>query len=288
MQQGLRKCAADEKQPDLVKAAECLHAALEILEEQGLQAQADQLLQVLQKIAQTKKSKPLVKLPTAEILAREGISHHDYLEAHKGNPTALAKFNLVLRRLGYPDHEIWQMLGLKSVMPEQTAKDLLDPNRALGKIHEWTQDPTGPLEGESDFMKKWKTDPSYAVFPRKEETEAEEFARQNPNEVTIKSVAQKKSDFHTKGLTPAKMVENLKHHGTEFNMSNDQDEFHVPTRKSKLDKDDVDPDLSGLLDLESFDIDASDDELMGIEIQEDSLDVFDKDVPLADFEDERD
>ena len=58
------------------------------------------------------------------------------------------------------NHEIWKMLGLKSVMPEQTAKDFSDPNRALGKIHEWTQNPTAPIEGESDFMKKWKEDPS--------------------------------------------------------------------------------------------------------------------------------
>ena len=267
MQQELRKYAADEAPPDLSKAAECLHAALEILEGQGKHAQADLLLQVLQKIAQTRKAKPAVRLPATEILALHGITKHDFLAAHKGDPTALAKFNLVLRRLGYPDHEIWQMLGMKSIMPEQTAKDLLDPNRALGKIHDWIENPTGPLEGESDFMKKWKADPSSAVFPRKEETKAEEFAHQNPNEVTIKSIAQKKTDWHTKGLTPAKMVENLKHHGTEFNL---------------------DPDLADLLDLESFDIDASDDELMGIEIQEDSLDVFDKDVPLADFEDERD
>ena len=33
-----------------------------------------------------------------------------------------------------------------------------------------------------------------------------------------------KDDFHTKGLTSEKMIENLKHHGTEFNMvSDDQD-----------------------------------------------------------------
>lgn len=274
MQQELRKYAADEAPPDLTKAAECLHAALEILEEQGLHAQADQLLQVLQKIAQSRKAKPSVKLPTAEILAREGIGKHDFLALHKGDPTALAKFNLVLRRLGYANHEIWQMLGMKSIMPEQTAKDLLDPNRALGKIHEWTQDPTVPMEGESDFMKKWKEDPSSVSV--------------GPETLEFKSIAQKKSDFHTKGLTPAKMVENLKNHGTEFNMSNDQGEFQVPVRKSKLDKDDVDPDLAGLLDLEAFDIDASDDELMGIEIKEDSLEVFDKDIPLADFEDERD
>ena len=103
MQQELRKYAADEAAPDLVKAAECLHAALEILEEQGKHAQADQLLQVLQKIAQTRKAKQSTKMPTAEALAREGIGKHDLLELQKGNPTAVAKFNLVLRRMGYAE-----------------------------------------------------------------------------------------------------------------------------------------------------------------------------------------
>ena len=287
MQQELRKYAADEASPDLAKAAECLHAALEILEEQGKHAQADQLLQVLQKIGQTRKTAAFT-MPSIEVLMREGLTKHDLIESGKGDMRALAKFSLVLRRLGLSEHEIKRILGHKGAMPEQTAKDFLDPNRSLSNISDWIQDPTKPMsndpleqrpEEESEFLRRWKKDPSSTVFPKKEETE----------DVSIKNLtAQKKSDFHTKGLTPEKMVENLKHHGTEFNMSQDSNVFHVPPKKSKLEKDDVDPELAGLLDLESFDIDASDDELMGIEIQDDSLDVFDKDIPLADFEDERD
>ena len=34
-----------------------------------------------------------------------------------------------------------------------------------------------------------------------------------------------KKDWHTEGLTPDKMVQNLLHHGTEFNMSDDGDNF---------------------------------------------------------------
>jgi hypothetical protein len=64
--------------------------------------------------------------------------------------------------------------------------------------------------------------------------------------------------------------------------------FEVPARKSSLTKDDMDADFADLLDIPSFDIDASDDDLMGMEIKEDSLEVFDKDIPLSDFEDERD
>jgi hypothetical protein len=116
----------------------------------------------------------------------------------------------------------------------------------------------------------------------------------------LQSTAQKKtkSDPHTKGLTPDKMVANLKHHGTEFNMADDNPataDFTYENmlkrdrlKGSQLTKDDMDADFADLLDSPSFDIDASDDELLGMEVQEDSLEVFDKDIPLTDFEDERD
>lgn len=71
---------------------------------------------------------------------------------------------------------------------------------------------------------------------------------------------------------------------------NEYQEWLKKTRKpQKLSKENVDPDLAGLLDVESFDIDASDDKLMNMEIKEDSLEVFDKTIPfedLDDFEDE--
>ena len=46
MQHELTKNVCAEK-PNLSKAAECLHAALEILEAQGLQARADQVLDLI-------------------------------------------------------------------------------------------------------------------------------------------------------------------------------------------------------------------------------------------------
>jgi hypothetical protein len=49
----------------------------------------------------------------------------------------------------------------------------------------------------------------------------------------------------------------------------------------------MDADFADLLDA-NFDWNASDDDLMAVDINGDSLEVFDKDIPLADFEDERD
>ena len=69
------------------------------------------------------------------------------------------------------------------------------------------------------------------------------------------------------------MVENLKHHGTEFNMADDQ-------------ADENNADIVDLLNAEGvdFDIDGADD-FMNVEV-DDSLEVFDGQL-LSDFEDEK-
>lgn len=96
-----------------------------------------------------------------------------------------------------------------------------------------------------------------------------------------------KGDRHTKGLTPEKQIKNLKNHGTQFNLNNDVGYvFEVPSRKDYLTVDDMEADFADLLNIDSFDLDASDDEMFNLEV-DDSLEAFDKDVPF-DFEDERD
>lgn len=229
MQQELRKQASAEE-PDLVHAAECLHAALEIFEGAGLQARADDILNILQKIAQhTTKQKPIQNLPSLQKLMEAGLTQKDLKEFSEGNPTAKAKLNMVLRGMGYGDHEIAKFIGHKNVVSESDARELLDPNRALGKMWKWMQDPTSPTEeGKSP-------DPGDVI----------EFT----------SIAQpgKIHDPHTQGLTPDKEVKNLLHHGTVFNMGPND----------------------------------ADDQLLDVDLAEDSLEVFDKEIPLEDFEDER-
>jgi hypothetical protein len=96
-----------------------------------------------------------------------------------------------------------------------------------------------------------------------------------------------KGDKHLKGLTPKKQVENLKDHGTQFNLNNDVGYvFEVPASTDNLTADDMEADFADLLNIDSFDFNSSDDEMFNLEI-DDSLEAFDKDVPL-DFEDERD
>ena len=84
-----------------------------------------------------------------------------------------------------------------------------------------------------------------------------------------------KSDRHTKNLTPEKQIKNLEEHGTVFNMAHDHELF-AP--------------LEEFGDLASaFDMNDSDNFLEAdVEMSDDELFVIEKDVPLTDFEDEKD
>lgn len=193
MQKELLKQASSQA-PNLSKVAECLHAVLEIFEAQGLSARANEVLELLKKISQSHKAKPVSEMPSINQLMEAGLTQRDMHEFAKGNPVAKAKLNLVLRSLGLSDHQIGKFIGTHNVMSEEQAKGIADPNRSFGKIFDWMENPNKP------------TNPSNI----------------KPGEVIeLESIAQPKSDWHTKGLTPEKMVENLKHHGTEFNMSDD-------------------------------------------------------------------
>lgn len=271
MSQELVKQASDE-QPNLVKAAECLHAALEILEEQGLHSRADQVLQLLEKIAKqnTAPIKKEAKIHSLQQLMEAGITQRDLKEFARGNPMATAKLNLVLRKLGVSDHEMAKFLGPGKVMSEEAARKAISPNEPGSLLEFKSLAPEAvpaPEGGEAlEFM-------SLAVKKKPK----------NPGR------PDKIKDWHTKGLTPEKELANLKHHGTPFNMANDGNcAVDVPPPIKNLTKEDMEADFADLLNSSTFDIDASDDELMGMEIKEDSLEVSENDLPLEDFEDERD
>jgi hypothetical protein len=272
MRTELRKQASDDKQPELATAAECLHAALEILEGAGLQSRADDVLMLLQKIAQSNKLKPIEELPSINHLMQAGLTQHDMRELAKGSPIAKAKFNLALRGMGMSEHQIGRLIGTKNVMSEADAKSIIDPNRSFGKIWDWMKDPTEKITETPESLLEFKS-----LSPKKELSPG--------SSLQFKSMA---TDHHTKGLTSKKQVKNLEHHGHQMNLTDDNFSFDLPSRKKTLSKDDMDVEFADILDAPSFDIDASDDEIMGIDDKSDSLEVFDKDVPLSDFEEEKD
>lgn len=286
MEKELRKQASSSA-PSLVKAAECLHAALEIFEEKGMKARADQVLQILEKIAQSEKSKVIEKMPSVKALMEAGLTQRDMHEFAKGNPVAKAKFNLVLRQLGLSDHQIGKFIGPSNVMSEEDAKAVIDPNRGFSKMWDWMQDPTAPVDpsnpqpGETLEFKSIKDQPS------------------KPGEfLEFKSLAQvkkKSKDPATSGWTPEKGVKALEEYGIPMKptMADDGNcaiDIPPPFNKHNVTDKDIDEDfadLMGVFKSEDFDIDASDDELLGMEIKDDTLEVFEGDAALEDFEDER-
>lgn len=263
MQQELRKQASAE-QPDLVKAGECLHAALEILEDAGLQRHADKVLGVLQKIAVSQKTKPVQKMPTLQELMKHGLTAKDLQQFGQGHHGAKAKMNRALRNMGMGEAEISSFVGKHNFIPDE---DL----RRFEQFSGWMQDPTmpedAPLPGDVVTMQS---------LPEKPEGVQDAPAGE---EISFKSLAaphkmkrpDKVPDVHTKGLTPAKMVENLKHHGTEFDMpdlgwANFESEF-----AEVLDANDAD--------------ELNIDDIFDADVVDDTLEVSDQ-VPLEDFEDE--
>ncbi len=197
MQQEMQKQAA-AKRPSLVKAAECLHSALEILEGTGLQKSADKVLNLLEKIAQEHYAPPAPaqSLPLHQLMTA-GLTQRDLREFSKGNLYATAKINLVLRSMGMSDFDMGGVIGANKVMSEEEAQKIINPNETI----------------------------------------------------ELGSMAKKKAnDRHTGGLTDKRQVENLKNHGTQFNLA--------------------------------------DDDLLDADIGDDMLEVIDKKIPFEDFEDE--
>lgn len=296
MERQLRKQGSAEK-PSLTKAADCLHAALEIFEEQGMTARADQVLQLLQKLAQSNEARDVQQMPSIHKLMEAGLTQRDMHEFAKGSPIAKAKFNMVLRQLGYSDHQIGRFIGPTNVMSEEDAKQVLDPNRSFSKIYDWMQNPTKPVDPNNPQPGEELSIKSLPVTGPGDTLRFESLKPKPPQvgpgdeALEFKSIAQKKrslTDKHTKGLTPEKEIENYKHHGTPFNMAID---VPRPLDRNNIKDDDVDPEFAELLKSPSFDLDASDDELMGMDIKEDTLEVSENDLSMGemeDFEDERD
>ncbi len=265
MQKELHKYASNDKQPSLAQAADCLHAALEIFEQQGMRARADQVLHLLEKIAQTNDARHVEQMPSQKTLMEAGLTQRDMIEFSKGSRRAIGKVNLILQRLGLAEHQIKKLIGHDKFMSEDEAREALNPNK-----------PGSLLEFKS-------LSPEPAPSPKGEEL------------LEFKSIAgskKKSKDPATRGLTSEKEIKNLLHHGHPLNvtLADDGGSVRVPPslNKETLSADDLDPDFVDMLNASTFDIDASDDELMGMEIKEDSLEVFEKDIPMEDFEDERD
>lgn len=254
MQDQLRKYAEAET-PKLSRAAECLHSALELLEQQGLYARADEVLQLLQKLAKGTKVVKTAKIESLQQIMDAGVSQRDLMGFARGEPRAIAKLNLVLRRLGMAEHEIAKFLGHDKVMSEEKAHKVLNPNEAGSMLEFESLRPPPPAAKE-----------------------------EGPGFLEFKSMAQKKNnDPVTKGWTPEKGVKNLKEYGMPMKpMSADDNcavDVSMPLEADVLGASDMD--IAALIQDANFD-----DDLLNADVT-DSLEVSEADA-IEDFEGERD
>ncbi len=134
----------------LVKAADYLNSAVEIFEEAGMTAKADQVLRILGKIALAGQDSRVRAMPSFQKLMEAGVTHNDLKNTN--DPTSRARVNTAMRVLGYTDREIKHFLGDK-FMSETDAHDILDPERPYGGISDWFKDPLNPI-GPGDVVDK--------------------------------------------------------------------------------------------------------------------------------------
>lgn len=231
MQIQLHKQASAER-PDLVKAGECLHAAMEILEQAGLQSRADQVLSVLHKIAASDPSKHIQNIPTIQSLIQAGLTPEDLQNFGKGDSGAKVKMNLTLRKMGLSEEEIAHFIGKHNVVPEHELQ-------TYEQFNSWMKNPMQMDSGP--------------VLPG-QEISMESIAAKHK-----KHPADKPHNGHTKDLTPERMIANLMHHGTVFNMADD----------GSLDVNgaDFDPEVAEVFDAHNVDdLDAED--VLNIDIEQ--------------------
>lgn len=236
----------------LDQAGEKLHSAMEILEEAGLTAQADQVLSILQKIGAGSKTKPMQEIPSLNVFFESGkFTPEDLSAAMSGDTEAVAKVNLAMHEHGMSDHKIVELMG-KHYMPYHLAKKILEKGHISGlqQFHHPSpkpgeeiaiapiSSPTAPAPEPSEMGDQEIVMKSLLASAAKElGIKNADFGGKNPDhskedasrydEADARHKAHKPkdprkvSDPHTKGLTPEKMVENLKHHGIVFNLADD-------------------------------------------------------------------
>jgi hypothetical protein len=144
----------DKKQGmnNLVKAAEYLHSAVQIFEEAGMTAKADQVLRILGRIAlaqdtlDARHDSNVKEMPSMKALMDNGVEMEDLRGIGKGDAFSRARVNTAFRQLGYTDKEIAGFIGHTNLMSEDEAATLLDPSRSFGKIKDWIEAPKSPID----------------------------------------------------------------------------------------------------------------------------------------------
>lgn len=203
MEQELKPFEKNASQ-NLADASKCIHSAIDILKDAGFHKSAQELSDVLNAITHGPKStQVMTHLPKINDMLAAGVTLADFEKLNKGDVRAKAKINKVLYQMGFNPRQIAEVLGISNVMPRADAEAFGNPHSSSSAILRMIENP-------------------FAVAPGEEVKPGDEIVMESLASKHKKPKDPRKiSDPHTKGLTPEKMVKNLLHHGTEFNMADD-------------------------------------------------------------------
>lgn len=286
MQRELR--THDQKQgfANLDKAVDYLNSAVQILEESGMTAKADRVLRILAKIA-IRHDSNVKEMPSIKTLMDNGVTMEDLKNAGKGDAFSKARINTAFRRLGFTDKEIGHLIGHHNLMGEKEAAELLSSDRSFGKIKDWLNDPTMPVDSSNPQPGETISFTSLPSHKKQSLPPGEDLV--------FKSIAE---DRHTKGLTPEKMLANLKNHGLMTNLADDGSDqnnidieqpkfFDEDYRKWKRMQEEKNPKKKKVVVMDDIPIyvdDDSADDLLNADIDHDPLEVSENDLDKT-FED---
>lgn len=208
MQRELQGHNKKQAMANLDKAGNYLQAAMEILESAGLTKQSDAVLEILAKIAARPNSE-VMEMPSLAKLFAKGLTPADMRAStdptHPEHHASKSKIRNILRSLGHEESWIDKFLGGKPKLDSVDVGGLfpqdLPPASSPGAAK--------PLTG---LINQLREEEAIKALPSTTAAEHHHYKPGRPDKV---------HDPHVSGLTPEKMVENLKHHGIVFNMADD-------------------------------------------------------------------
>lgn len=192
---------------------------------------------------------PAVDAALEEELLELGVTPDDILKMLRKDNQTIAKVNAHLIRrlagngLSGPEikQKIKQLLGSKYVMTVEEIRGWLTPKKSKQDLLDEIARSKGLTPAKRDVkpgdilpITTRELDLGPTVSPKKDLKPGDVISLRTASDVQQAKDPRKISDKHTKNLTPEKMIANLKHHGTVFNMADDG----ADTAKSKPDSDD--------------------------------------------------
>ena len=208
MHHELVKNANNQELDDVTHAVDYLNSAIDIFEDAGLHSQADQVLNIIKKIATIPLGKKRVELSFSPVM------EYAFFQMQQGTPTEYikikhqpespfewAQFSDYLRN----KYKHIDKSKLEKQLEDNFGKNYLNEEETNNILIANIEEVPYEISGKS-ILKSQEPEGEFLSF----KSIASKRRPKDPRKI---------SDRHTKGLTSKKMVENLKHHGTPFNLA---------------------------------------------------------------------